>query len=106
VLANNKKKRAIHDFIAGTVVVLKPRPGPALAAVAFGGRGATDVPAAASKLDEAGAEGPPDDPLNDPLDGRVLCTDGACIGVIGQDGLCRLCGKPADSFDDDPDRCA
>ncbi|MGD0021259.1 MAG: hypothetical protein ABSC54_03050 [Smithellaceae bacterium] len=24
---------------------------------------------------------------------RVLCSDGACIGVIGQDGKCKECGK-------------
>ena len=25
---------------------------------------------------------------------RVLCSDEACIGTIGPDGLCRECGKP------------
>ncbi len=25
---------------------------------------------------------------------RVLCSDGACIGVIGPDGRCKECGKP------------
>ncbi len=25
---------------------------------------------------------------------RVLCSDGACIGVIGENGLCKVCGKP------------
>src|ERR1700742_701241 len=25
---------------------------------------------------------------------RELCADGACIGVIGADGLCKVCGKP------------
>jgi hypothetical protein len=25
---------------------------------------------------------------------RVLCSDGACIGVIGEDGKCKVCGKP------------
>ena len=25
---------------------------------------------------------------------RVLCSDGACIGVIGPDGKCKECGKP------------
>jgi len=24
---------------------------------------------------------------------RVLCPDGACIGVIGDDGRCKVCGK-------------
>ncbi|MBK8482227.1 MAG: hypothetical protein IPL40_13845 [Proteobacteria bacterium] len=28
------------------------------------------------------------------LDERFLCTDGACIGVIGAAGYCRECGKP------------
>ena len=27
-------------------------------------------------------------------DNRVLCSDGNCIGVIGQDGNCKECGKP------------
>jgi hypothetical protein len=28
---------------------------------------------------------------------RQLCTDGSCIGVIGDDGKCRVCGKKAPS---------
>jgi hypothetical protein len=27
-------------------------------------------------------------------DNRVLCSDGNCVGVIGQDGNCKECGKP------------
>jgi hypothetical protein len=27
-------------------------------------------------------------------DKRVLCSDEACIGVIGSDGRCKECGKP------------
>jgi hypothetical protein len=27
--------------------------------------------------------------------GRALCTDGDCIGVIGADGRCKVCGKAA-----------
>ncbi len=26
------------------------------------------------------------------LDGRVMCTDDTCIGIIGTDGLCTECG--------------
>jgi hypothetical protein len=29
-------------------------------------------------------------------DQRILCTDGNCIGTIGADGRCRLCGLPYD----------
>ena len=25
---------------------------------------------------------------------RVLCSDGNCIGVINESGVCNLCGKP------------
>ena len=25
---------------------------------------------------------------------RRLCSDGNCIGVIGPDGRCKVCGKP------------
>ena len=27
-------------------------------------------------------------------DNRVLCSDESCIGVIGSDGCCKVCGKP------------
>ncbi len=35
---------------------------------------------------------------------RKLCTDPACIGVIGRDGRCKECGKPYDgeAFEDSP----
>jgi hypothetical protein len=45
--------------------------------------------------DEEGGE---DGASNGDADGewpeRELCSDGACIGVIGADGLCKVCGKP------------
>ena len=31
---------------------------------------------------------------DDDWDKRVLCSDGACIGIIGPDGKCKECGKP------------
>ena len=30
----------------------------------------------------------------DDINRRVLCLDGSCIGVIGADGHCKVCGKP------------
>jgi len=30
----------------------------------------------------------------DDFSDRVLCSDGACIGVIGENGVCKVCGKP------------
>ncbi len=27
------------------------------------------------------------------LEDRILCSDGACIGVIGSNGCCKVCGK-------------
>ena len=33
----------------------------------------------------------PEAPEN--FDERQLCPDGACIGVVGQDGSCNECGK-------------
>ena len=35
-----------------------------------------------------------DAPVDDVWENRVLCSDGACIGVIGPDGKCKECGKP------------
>lgn len=37
---------------------------------------------------------------------RQLCSDGACTGVIGADGTCKVCGKagdPASSDEEDDD---
>jgi hypothetical protein len=31
---------------------------------------------------------------DDDFSTRVLCTDGACIGVIDERGICKVCGKP------------
>ncbi len=31
---------------------------------------------------------------DDEWDRRILCSDGNCIGVIGSDGNCKVCGKP------------
>ncbi len=25
---------------------------------------------------------------------RILCSDGTCIGVINEQGICKVCGKP------------
>ncbi len=25
---------------------------------------------------------------------RILCSDGTCIGVINEKGICKVCGKP------------
>ncbi len=25
---------------------------------------------------------------------RILCSDGTCIGVINEQGVCKICGKP------------
>lgn len=37
-----------------------------------------------------------EDPVDDEWENRVLCSDGACIGVIGPDGRCKECGKPSE----------
>jgi hypothetical protein len=31
---------------------------------------------------------------DDDFSRRVLCSDGTCIGVIDERGICRVCGKP------------
>ena len=25
---------------------------------------------------------------------RILCSDGSCIGVVNEKGICKVCGKP------------
>lgn len=37
-------------------------------------------------------------------DRRQLCPDGACIGVIGTDGLCKVCGRAAQGWGDERKR--
>ena len=32
-------------------------------------------------------------------DRRQLCADGACVGVIGPDGTCKVCGRAAPGYD-------
>ena len=34
-------------------------------------------------------------------DHRDLCPDGACNGVIGSDGLCKVCGRTAPNWGDE-----
>lgn len=34
-------------------------------------------------------------------DQRQLCPDGSCVGVIGQDGLCKVCGHAAPNWGDE-----
>lgn len=31
---------------------------------------------------------------DDDFSTRVLCSDGTCIGVIDEKGICKVCGKP------------
>ncbi len=38
---------------------------------------------------------PPPIESDEPIDDRALCPDGSCIGVIGPDGKCKVCGRAA-----------
>ncbi len=40
----------------------------------------------------------------DEWDQREVCPDGACIGVIGPDGLCKVCGRAAQNWGDERKR--
>lgn len=57
-----------------------------------------NVPAEASTADEQTPD--TEDPAADgeekvdDWEDRTLCVDGNCIGVIGPDGRCKVCGKP------------
>jgi len=37
-------------------------------------------------------------------DHRQLCPDGACVGVIGSDGTCKVCGHAAPNWGDERKR--
>ena len=66
--------------------------------------GADDAPNAAPpeldpKLDPELDTGTDDAPVVAPdLNQRVLCPDGACIGVIGPDGRCKVCSTVLEGF--------
>lgn len=63
---------------------------------AASGEPAPDEAVATGTDDEAVAEAAPianDDGAFDP--NRRLCSDDTCVGVIGDDGRCKVCGKPA-----------
>jgi hypothetical protein len=40
----------------------------------------------------------------DDWDQRELCPDGACTGVIGPDGTCKVCGRAAPNWGDERKR--
>jgi hypothetical protein len=40
----------------------------------------------------------------DEWDQRQPCSDGACIGLIGADGLCKVCGRAAQNWGDERKR--
>ena len=37
-------------------------------------------------------------------DQRQLCPDGGCVGVIGSDGTCKVCGRAAPNWGDERNR--
>jgi hypothetical protein len=39
-------------------------------------------------------QGPEEAHEADDFSARILCSDGACIGVINEEGVCKVCGKP------------
>lgn len=65
--------------------------------------GERSSPAGSGPTDVSGDQ-PENDPADDALNAddpswnnRVLCGDGNCIGVIGPDGICKVCGKPLET---------
>jgi hypothetical protein len=68
-------------------------PAASVFAVLDASEGASDAPASAAAAiarPTVGSDGNSFDP------NRRLCADGACVGVIGIDGICSLCGRAAD----------
>jgi len=45
-------------------------------------------------VDDAAVAAPPTSDSDDDWENRTLCIDESCIGVIGPDGRCKVCGKP------------
>ncbi len=47
-----------------------------------------------ARLDTETASEPELSEKTDDFSNRVLCSDGSCIGVINEEGICKVCGKP------------
>ena len=57
------------------------------------GDAAAEEPEAADE-DHGGEEPPADlDASGNDWENRTLCIDGNCIGIVGPDGRCKVCGK-------------
>lgn len=37
---------------------------------------------------------PPEETGEVDFSSRILCSDGTCIGIINEGGVCKVCGKP------------
>jgi hypothetical protein len=58
----------------------------------------TDAPHSAdAPHSELAAGGRVEDVASALDDDRQLCSDGNCLGLIGSDGKCKVCGRPAAS---------
>ncbi len=66
-----------------------PQPAPAPAV-----RERPEAPEPAPVAEEAASSADP--ASDDDWDRRRLCSDDSCIGVIGPDGRCKECGRPAE----------
>jgi hypothetical protein len=59
--------------------------------------GRTEAEAASGQPAEAfGGEAEVAEVLGDFDSKRRLCDDGSCVGVVGDDGACRVCGRRAE----------
>lgn len=58
-------------------------------------RGMRDPEVADAEVEQSKLRAEPEAP--DDFENRELCSDGGCIGVIGDDGRCRVCGKASES---------
>ena len=59
------------------------------------GHGTQTVQSEAAPAEQAAEMSSEEVVSDDEWDQRVLCSDESCIGVIGPDGKCKECGKPA-----------
>jgi predicted amidophosphoribosyltransferase len=46
------------------------------------------------KLESSAAESSPPKEGDIDFSKRILCSDGTCIGVVDEKGICKVCGKP------------
>lgn len=57
-------------------------------------KGSAEAPTSGEQAPESEDPAAEEEEQADDWEERTLCIDGNCIGIVGPDGRCKVCGKP------------